>query len=115
MENKPLKRKLSWPNTIYLILTPIGTLALVPLYLYQNGWQWPIWALFFVLCGLTNMAITGGYHRLFAHRSYEARSPVRWLYLLMGASAFQGSALKWATDHRRHHRFVDTKKSLFNQ
>ncbi len=27
--------------------------------------------------------------------------------LLFGAAAFEGSALAWSADHRRHHKFVD--------
>jgi stearoyl-CoA desaturase (delta-9 desaturase) len=63
---------------------------------------------------LTMLAITGGYHRYFAHRSYECSTLVKLFWLLIGAAAFQGSALKWATDHRRHHRFVDTPDDPYN-
>ena len=39
---------------------------------------------------------------------------VKFLYLLFGSAAFQGSALQWASDHRRHHRFVDTDRDPHN-
>ena len=58
----------------------------------------------YVLCGL---AITAGYHRLFAHRTYRASPPVRWAMLAFGAAAFQNSALSWSADHRAHHANTD--------
>jgi stearoyl-CoA desaturase (Delta-9 desaturase) len=61
-------------------------------------------AVMYVLCGL---AITAGYHRLFAHRTYRASAPVRWVMLVFGAAAFQNSALSWSADHRAHHANTD--------
>jgi stearoyl-CoA desaturase (delta-9 desaturase) len=58
----------------------------------------------YILCGL---AITAGYHRLFAHRTYRASPPVRWAMLAFGAAAFQNSALSWSADHRAHHANTD--------
>ena len=39
---------------------------------------------------------------------------VKFLYLLFGSAAFQGSALQWSSDHRRHHRYVDTDRDPHN-
>lgn len=69
-----------------------------------SWWTVGLGLLWFALCG---MGITGGYHRLFAHKSYQASAPVRAFYLLFGAAAVQNSALKWSSDHRRHHAHVD--------
>lgn len=107
-------RKICWPNAIYLILCPLVAAILVPVYLYQEGFHWNVWALLLFTSFLTNLSITAGYHRLFAHRTYEANLLVRLFYLFVGGTAFQGSALKWATDHRRHHRFVDTEDDPYN-
>jgi stearoyl-CoA desaturase (delta-9 desaturase) len=56
---------------------------------------------------LTSLAITAGYHRLFAHRAYRAAAPVRVAFLLLAAAAWQNSALHWVLRHRRHHRDED--------
>ncbi len=61
-------------------------------------------ALFYVASGLS---ITAGYHRLFAHRTYRSRAPVRWFLLAFGAASFQNSALAWSADHRAHHADTD--------
>lgn len=55
----------------------------------------------------SGVSITGGYHRLFSHRSYRCARAVSIFYLLFGAAAVQNSALTWASDHRRHHADTD--------
>jgi stearoyl-CoA desaturase (Delta-9 desaturase) len=107
-------RQVCWANVIYLVASPILALTLVPYYLYQHGFDWRIWLFSLVLGCATSVSITGGYHRLFAHRSYSAKPWVKIFYLLFGGASFQGSVLKWATDHRRHHRYVDTEKDPYN-
>ena len=61
-------------------------------------------AVLYAACGL---GITAGYHRLFAHRTYNPVAPVRWALLAFGAATFQNSALSWSADHRAHHADTD--------
>ena len=65
----------------------------------------------FLLCMLST---TGGYHRLFAHKTYRAAWPVRLFYILFGAASGQGPALVWAADHRKHHARTDTGEDPYN-
>lgn len=111
---EPWYRRVDWPTTLFLVGSPLATLVAVPTYLAHRGIEWPLVALFLVFSGVTGTCITAGYHRLFAHRSYDARPVVRWFFLLFGAGAFQGSCLKWGTDHRRHHRDVDSDEDPYN-
>jgi stearoyl-CoA desaturase (delta-9 desaturase) len=60
------------------------------------------------------MAITAGYHRLIAHRAYQARPWVEAMFLVVGSAAWQGSALEWAADHVRHHSYTDTARDPYN-
>ena len=110
----PLYQRLNWVNTLFLILTPLGAATLLPLHAYFAGFRWETLGIFLIYCACTSMSITAGYHRLFAHKSYDCKPLVKLFYLLFGAAAFQGSALQWATDHRRHHRFVDTDTDPHN-
>lgn len=93
--------------TLFLTLTPISAFSLSTIYWYYYGWSWSLAILFVLFYAATAMSITAGYHRLFAHCTYEARPLLKIYYALMGAAAFQQSILKWSTDHRLHHRFVD--------
>jgi len=63
---------------------------------------------------LTNLSITMGYHRLYAHKSYEAHPLLEGLLLFISSGAFQGSALKWASDHRIHHKYEDTDRDPYS-
>ncbi|MDZ4675952.1 MAG: fatty acid desaturase [Oligoflexia bacterium] len=107
-------RKIDWVNTTFLVGTPIAAAIFTPIHIYLNGLNWKVLVFFLIYSVMTSMSITGGYHRLFAHRSYEARWGVKLFYLLFGAAALQNSALKWCTDHRRHHRHVDTETDPYS-
>lgn len=114
MHVKPWYSRLNWTNTLFLIISPLIVLSLVPVELYFRGLDYRLFTLFVVSCFATSISITGGYHRLFAHRSYQAHWLVRLFYLVFGAAALQGSAIKWCSDHRRHHRNVDTEKDPYS-
>lgn len=101
-------------NTLFFTASPLAAVILVPLYFHRHGIEPGILILFVLGCIGTNLTITASYHRLFAHRSYQTRSWIRGLFLFFGAGAFQGSALRWATDHRRHHRKVDTPEDPYS-
>ncbi len=102
--NKP---PLNITNVVIFVGFPLAALVLVPLWGIYHGYdsfQW-LWALAFLY--LNGLSITGGYHRLWAHKSYEAHPILRAFFALWGAGALQNSILIWASDHRRHHRHVD--------
>ncbi len=52
-------------------------------------------------------AITAGYHRYFAHRTYRTSRGFQFLLAWAGASSTQKGPLWWAGLHRRHHRYAD--------
>ncbi len=115
-----MKRRLSdiinnldWINTLFLTLTPLAAIFGTAFVIYNDMLRWPTIVLFAVLSTITGISITGGYHRLFAHKSYEANKLVRFLALMFGAAAFQNSARKWSSDHRIHHQFTDTEKDPY--
>lgn len=107
-------RRLNWTNTLFLTLTPLVA-VLGTFWLIQHGGidVRTVWftLIFFVFSCLS---ITVGYHRLFSHCSYRAVWPVRLVLLLLSAATFEGSALEWCTDHRRHHLYTDTDKDPYN-
>ena len=101
------KAPINWTNMLLFSLTPLFAVTLVPLYGFFNGYdlfEWVVFAVFMMFCGLS---ITAGYHRLWSHKAYKAHPLIRFLFALGGACALQNDVLTWASDHRRHHRFVD--------
>lgn len=105
---------INWINALFLALSPIVALALIVAHFAYEGWSWGAWALAIFFYFATGLSITAGYHRLFSHKAYQASAPARLFFLLFGAAAFQNSCLKWSTDHRRHHRHVDTEEDPYN-
>ena len=106
--------RIDWPVALFLIITPAVAIAsLIAFCLY---WEvtWELVVLFACLSFASSVSITAGYHRLLAHRAYQARGWLKNLFLFFGAGAFQGSALKWVADHRIHHRHVDTGRDPYN-
>ena len=99
-----------WVGIIFFIVLHVVGLVGTPLYLLHYGASSAEWVLFFSYSFLTNMAITVGYHRLFAHVTFKAHPIVRFFLLFFGAATFEESALKWASQHRQHHQFTDTDK-----
>ncbi len=52
-------------------------------------------------------AITGGYHRYFAHRSYKTSRAFQVVLAVLGATSMQNGPIWWASVHRRHHKHSD--------
>jgi len=106
-------RARDWTNILFVggahLIALAGVLWLVAV--HASPWTILLGVLWFALCGV---AVTGGYHRLFAHPTYRAAGIVRAFYLLFGAAAVQNSALKWSADHRVHHAKTDREEDPYN-
>ncbi|MEO7326158.1 MAG: acyl-CoA desaturase [Dokdonella sp.] len=57
-------------------------------------------------------ALTGFYHRYFAHKTFRASRGVQFAFALVGAACVQRGPLWWAAHHRNHHRHADTERDL---
>src|ERR1044071_368586 len=57
-------------------------------------------------------AITAGFHRLFAHRSYRTGRVFQFLLAFVGTASYQKGPLWWAAHHRWHHLHADTETDL---
>ena len=101
------KPQLLWLNITVFTLTGLITLIGVPAYAIMHGFDgWQIAAMI-IGVAICEISITAGYHRLWSHRSYEAHWLLRLALAIGGTFATQNSILHWASDHRRHHRYVD--------
>jgi stearoyl-CoA desaturase (Delta-9 desaturase) len=74
------------------------------------SWTAALACLFFYV--LRMFAITAGYHRYFAHRSYKTSRVFQFLLALLGSSAAQKGPLWWASHHRHHHQHSDTEQDI---
>jgi stearoyl-CoA desaturase (delta-9 desaturase) len=101
---------INWLNTTLIVIIPmIGLISSywVPLHLGT--------AIFSVIYYFnTGLGITAGYHRLWAHKSYQATLPLKIYLAAVGAGAVEGSIRWWSREHRAHHRYTDTEKDPYS-
>ncbi|EFC46867.1 predicted protein [Naegleria gruberi] len=103
-------RNIDYIISIYLI----GSIIVSIYGIFTCPFNWKTYLLSFVSMYSSGIGISTGYHRFFAHLSCKANLPVRLAFLLIGSAAFQGSAISWSSDHRRHHKFIDTERDPYN-
>jgi len=96
---------------VYLSLVHVVGLAGLFYFKYAM-WQTLAW--FAVAYCYGGLGITGGAHRLWAHRSYNAHWVVRVILMIANSTASQGTIFHWARDHRCHHRHSETEKDPHN-
>jgi len=101
------KPPIIWTNVLLFSITFLIAAVAVPTYAVLVGFSW-FEIIATVLClGYCGMSITAGYHRLWAHKTYDAHPVLQAIFAIGGAFALQNSALHWSSDHRVHHKFVD--------
>jgi stearoyl-CoA desaturase (delta-9 desaturase) len=101
-------------NSSFLIGTPILAVTSLIYYSMNYGISWFEPVIFFFFYFASGLSITAGYHRLFSHRTHKGEWPLRLFYALFGAAAFQNSAIKWCSDHRRHHLKTDEDEDPYS-
>ena len=113
-ENQPSRWNqdvINWPISIFLSYVHIT--AIIGLsYISVCKWQTLVWTshLFF----WSGIGVTGGLHRLWAHRSYKAHWTLRTFLMLCTSLANQGSIYHWVRDHRTHHKYSETDADPHN-
>ncbi|MBI1882659.1 MAG: fatty acid desaturase [Chlamydiae bacterium] len=108
------ERGMQWGIFLFMVVSAALAVIGMPLYIFSHGISRFDLLLFFFYVAATGLSVTMGYHRLFAHVSYKVPSFVKFLFLFFGAGAFEQSALKWASQHRSHHLYPDTKRDPYS-
>ncbi len=103
-----------WPNAAFITITPVAMLAMLPYVVLHCGFSWWDVANFSFMIATCGIGLTVGYHRLFSHQAFEVPAWLRGVFLFFGAGVIENSALKWGSDHRYHHRFVDKEGDPYN-
>ncbi|ORX33913.1 putative stearoyl-CoA 9-desaturase [Kockovaella imperatae] len=102
---KNLFWNIQWISFLAITVTP--TIALYGFFTTPLQRKTLIWSVIYYY--ITGLGITAGYHRLWAHRSYNASTPLQYGLAIAGSGAVQGSIKWWSRGHRAHHRYTDTK------
>jgi len=102
--------KVDWLNTAILTITP--AIAVYSLFCVPLSRATAVWSIIYYF--ITGLGITAGYHRYWAHRSYDATLLYQFWMALAGAGAVEGSIKWWSRGHRAHHRYTDTEKDPYS-
>ncbi|CAB3230672.1 unnamed protein product [Arctia plantaginis] len=101
-----------WPNVVFFILVHLGSLHGIYLIFTKAKWQTLVFTYFMYI--VSNTGMTAGVHRLWAHKAYKAKLPLKILLVLMSTIGFQGSVHQWVRDHRVHHKYSETDADPHN-
>jgi stearoyl-CoA desaturase (Delta-9 desaturase) len=69
-------------------------------------------AIFLSCC--SSLGTTAGAHRLWTHRAYKAKLPVRILLMIFFTMGMHRTLITWCRDHRVHHKYSDTAADPHN-
>ncbi|XP_061396388.1 acyl-CoA Delta-9 desaturase [Musca vetustissima] len=111
-QKKPYQLEIVWHNILLFIILHSSALYGVYLIFAENAYL--EFALSYICLFLGGMGITAGVHRLWSHRAYKAKLPLRIFLMLCQSLAFQNSIYEWTRDHRVHHKFTDTDADPHN-
>src|SRR5437870_3862373 len=107
----PARRRLDARGHQALVLFVVVAPLVATLYgvclLWERAVGWSDLALLVGTYVPASLGITVGYHRLLAHRSFQAPAGVRLVLLILGSMAVEGAPLDWVANHRRHHALAD--------
>uniref|UniRef100_A0A1B6CF47 Fatty acid desaturase domain-containing protein n=1 Tax=Clastoptera arizonana TaxID=38151 RepID=A0A1B6CF47_9HEMI len=108
VENKPQTYIpcLRWPDLMAQIFVHGGAIYGLYLAFIDAKFLTGIWA--FCLVYTSGFGITAGAHRLWSHRAYKAKWPLRLLLVFLFTIAGQRHVYAWALDHRVHHKYSET-------
>lgn len=64
------------------------------------------------LYALRMWGVGAGYHRYFSHKSFKTSRVFQFILAFIAQMSLQRGILKWADDHRKHHRYSDTQEDV---
>ncbi|KAJ8721564.1 hypothetical protein PYW07_002339 [Mythimna separata] len=108
----PMKWNLAWRDVTIITFMHIG--AVYGIYLFLTAAKWQTCLFLLLLHTATMLSVTAGVHRLWTHKSYKAKLPLRILLVSFFTMAYQYSCISWVRIHRMHHKYSDTDADPHN-
>lgn len=101
---EPYKMEIVWQNVFKFII-------LHSLYFYSMFYfptlSWKMYIHIGITALFSGLGITMGAHRLWSHKTYKAKLPLRFILTIGNSMAGQNSIYVWSRDHRTHHKFSE--------
>jgi stearoyl-CoA desaturase (delta-9 desaturase) len=93
--------------TALLIVSPVAAIAVSVSLLWGHAIHLRDAVLAAILYAVTGHGVTVGFHRLFTHRGFTPKRPLKIALAVAGSMAIEGSVVSWVANHRRHHVHSD--------
>lgn len=108
----PRKIELVWRNII--IFAYLHIIAAYGFYLMLTSAKIYTSIYSIIMYQLGGFGVTAGAHRLWSHRAYKAKWPLRLFLAFCNTLAFENSVIEWSRDHRVHHKYSETDADPHN-
>jgi len=99
-------------KTNYLALLAFIAMHLGCILIFFMTWNITALVVFLSTFFIRTFALTAGYHRYFAHKSFQTTRTFQFILALVGSWASQNGPLWWSGHHRYHHIHSDKKTDL---
>ncbi|XP_064458050.1 stearoyl-CoA desaturase 5-like isoform X2 [Ornithodoros turicata] len=109
---KEFRTQVVWRNVA--IFAALHSMAIYGFYVSLVHAMWTTWLVAFVWGQCAGLGVTAGAHRLWSHRAYKARFPLRVVLMIFNCMACQNDLYEWTRDHRVHHKFSETHADPHN-
>lgn len=106
------KTRIVWFNVMLFVYLHLGFIYGLYLGFSSASFKTILFAYFYGSLG--GLGITAGSHRLWSHRSYKAKWPLRAFLCMLASIAAQNDIYEWCRDHRVHHKFTETDADPHN-
>ena len=100
-EIEPYKMEIVWQNVVKFAIFHFLFLYSIT---YMPAMSLKMWMFLLFEIQYSGAGITMGAHRLWAHKTYKAKLPLRILLTIANSMAGQNSIYIWSRDHRTHHK-----------
>ncbi len=94
--------KIDWLRVVPFVLLHLACFTVI-----WVEFSWFAVAFAIGLYAIRMFAITGFYHRYFAHKAFQTSRAGQFLFAVLGSTAVQRGPLWWAAHHRNHHVHSD--------
>merc|ERR1719431_1025886 len=103
-EIEPYSIEIVWQNVAKFVI--LHTLFFYS-FTYLPSMSFNMWVFLLIQTQFSGAGITMGAHRLWAHRTFKAKLPLRILLTIANSMAGQNSIYVWSRDHRTHHKYSE--------
>ncbi|XP_050051516.1 acyl-CoA Delta-9 desaturase-like [Dermacentor andersoni] len=112
VSKEPFKMEIVWRNVFLFVGLHIGAACGLYCAIFTAKWQTNLLA--FIGLGIAGVGSSVAAHRLWCHRTFKAKLPLRIMLMIANCFALQNDIYEWTRDHRVHHKFSDTDADPHN-